>query len=60
MEKLTRLYDQEGNEYDITPDLSNYVTSDEVSTAGYTGKLVDLIQVAGDEEVIFNCNVGGQ
>lgn len=56
MEKLTRVYDQLGNEYDITPDLTNYVTKTEVSMVGYTGKLADLVQLIGDEEVIFDCN----
>ncbi len=63
MEKLTRVYDREGNVYDLTPDLSDYVTnialasyvSDYVSRVGHTGKFIHLTQAA-DEEIILDCN----
>ena len=63
MEKLTKVYDREGNEYDLTPDLSDYVTNtamasyvtDYVAQVGHTGRAIHLVQEAGDE-IILQCN----
>ena len=58
MQKLTKLYDEEGNEYDITPDLSDYITQhqldEEVSIVGKTGLISDLVN--SQIEIIFDCN----